>query len=771
MQYWTGTAFKKFKYWDKLSSHRIFTIFSDTKDNLWIGTENGLNYYHNDSLQVFSTKNGLYNNIVKAITETKDGIIWIGTNTGLNFYEHGKFYKFKLPGEAAIYNIESFFIDDIGRLWIGTYGQGLYCYYENKVSAITKNDGLLDNVILTIIKDKSNDFWMSSNSGLFKVKEKNLTNFISGKDKNISSFVYQKSDGFLNNEFNGGNNAASCMLDDGTLLFASMGGVVAVDPSLKDKFYLHHKIFISNVTVNGKNTFKDTIIVPSDDNDIVFHFSVIRFNKPNQIRLFFRIKNLSSKWIWLKNKRSLNFADIPTGNYLLELKKVIGNGKRVAYTSKKLIVLPKFYQTNLFYFLLFLSLIGIFVFLIKIRFASLEKKKRMLQKTVEERTLTILHEKEKVEKIRILVGINANRQTLDLIEQAKQNQMSFTFSHKEIHDQYATQVIDEMDNSEDDVNVEIGVQKFIEFIKSGKLEIKAYPSNDIHAKVYIIRKDQNKSDEYGKVITGSSNFSITGLKDNLEFNVELKDSPDVKFALSKFKSLWKDAVDLSAKYIETIKTGTWLNDEITPYELYLKFLYEYLKEKINIDQADIYRKYQPANFIDLEYQNEAVKDAKDKIEQYGGVFLADVVGLGKTYISAMLANQLEGRTLIICPPVLKEYWQETFSDFRVPADVESLGKLDKLIAKGVEKYQNVFIDEAHRFRNETTQTYDKLKQVCWGRRVILVSATPLNNSPDDILSQLKLFQKGHNSTIPNVRDLEKFFARLRRHQQETDRRD
>ncbi|NCO66810.1 MAG: helicase [Candidatus Aquicultor secundus] len=378
---------------------------------------------------------------------------------------------------------------------------------------------------------------------------------------------------------------------------------------------------------------------------------------------------------------------------------------------------------------------------------------------------------EEVEKIRILVGINANRETLDLIEQAKSSQISFSFSNKELHDQFSGQVTDEMDNSEDNISVEIGVQKFIEFIKSGKLEIRAYPSGDIHAKVYIIRKDQNKSDEYGKVITGSSNFSISGLRENLEFNVELKDSPDVKFALAKFESLWKDAVDLSEKYIETINTGTWLNDTITPYELYLKFLYEYLKEKINIDQDDIYKKYLPGNFLDLEYQNEAVKDAKDKLDQYGGVFLADVVGLGKTYISAMLAQQLEGRTLVICPPVLKEYWQETFSDFRVPADVQSLGKLDKLIKKGVEKYRNVFIDEAHRFRNESNQTYEKLKQVCWGRRVILVSATPLNNSPSDILSQMKLFQKGHNSTIPNIRDLDRFFGRLKRRLQETDRRD
>ncbi len=268
----------------------------------------------------------------------------------------------------------------------------------------------------------------------------------------------------------------------------------------------------------------------------------------------------------------------------------------------------------------------------------------------------------------------------------------------------------------------------------------------------------------GRVITGSSNFTESGLIDNLEFNVELKDRADYDFALSKFNELWADAVDVSEKYIETIPR-TWLNDNITPYELYLKFLYEYFKEKINLDQNPIEKEYVPENFLDLKYQNDAVTDAKSKLEEYGGVFLADVVGLGKTYIAAMLANQLDGRNLVIAPPVLLDKenpgsWPNVLSDFRVPYDCESLGKLDHLIAQGTDKYTNIFIDEAHRFRTETTQTYEKLAQICRGKRIILVSATPLNNTPGDILSQIKLFQKGKKSTIPNLSNLELFFNNL-----------
>ncbi|MDI6782760.1 MAG: helicase-related protein, partial [bacterium] len=369
---------------------------------------------------------------------------------------------------------------------------------------------------------------------------------------------------------------------------------------------------------------------------------------------------------------------------------------------------------------------------------------------------------EKTEKIRILIGINTNRQIYDLIQQSRTEfQPLLQYSHAETKDAFSETVTQEIENSEDKLEVEQGVAKFIEWLRNGKLEIKAYPNENIHAKLYIMTFAEGDRD-IGRVITGSSNFTRAGLIDNLEFNVELKTRADYDFAKSQFDRLWQDAVDLKDQYLDTIQTKTWLNDTVTPYELYLKFLYEYLKEKINIDQEEIFNRYVPANFMDLEYQREAVKDAKNKIEEYGGVFISDVVGLGKTYISAMLAQQLNGRNLIICPPVLKEYWEDTFHDFRVDAKVESLGMLDKLIKKGTEKYKNIFIDEAHRFRNESTQTYATLKQICWGKRVILISATPQNNTPYDLLSQIKLFQKGRSSTIPNIKNLEQYFTALQK---------
>jgi hypothetical protein len=156
------------------------------------------------------------------------------------------------------------------------------------------------------------------------------------------------------------------------------------------------------------------------------------------------------------------------------------------------------------------------------------------------------------------------------------------------------------------------------------------------------------------------------------------------------------------------------------------------------------------------------------LDEYGGAFLADVVGLGKTYMSALLAHHLNEPCLVIAPPhLLEEHnpssWPNVFREFGVRGFLcESLGKLESMLRRDLSRFTTVFIDESHRFRTETTQSYEMLAQICRGKRVVLVSATPLNNTPQDILSQIKLFQPGKNSTIPNVRNLETFFSGLQR---------
>lgn len=368
-----------------------------------------------------------------------------------------------------------------------------------------------------------------------------------------------------------------------------------------------------------------------------------------------------------------------------------------------------------------------------------------------------------VEKIRILVGLNVDRFTVKLIDRVKDEIQYTSVSAKEGQEIVAEEIEKEFEQSETTEYVEKGVRVFIEWLKSGKLEMRMYTEAPIHAKVYIMRKDPDKvPDMYGSVITGSSNFSEAGLRNNLEFNVELKDSADVQFALDRFETLWAKSVDIRDTYINTVENHTWLRDDITPYYLYLKTLYEFFKEEINADKEN-FQTLLPEGYMRLQYQIDAVMQARQRLEAYNGVFISDVVGLGKTYICAMLANSFNRNSykLIICPPVLVDYWRGVLQEFDVSrCDVESLGKLDKIIAKGTDKYQYVFVDEAHRFRNSGTDSFTDLHQICRGKKVILISATPINNYTSDIENQLYLFQNKQSGTINGIRNLDGFFRGL-----------
>ena len=370
---------------------------------------------------------------------------------------------------------------------------------------------------------------------------------------------------------------------------------------------------------------------------------------------------------------------------------------------------------------------------------------------------------DQVEKIRILVGLNVDRYTVKIIDRAKDESQYASISTAEGKNIIADEIEKEFESAASSAQVEKGVRVFMDWLKSGKLEMRMYTEAPIHAKVYIMRKDQEKvPDTFGSVITGSSNFSEAGLVNNLEFNVELKDYADVKFALDKFEELWVQGTDIRETYIEAVEQHTWMKNDITPYQLYLKTLYEFFKEEINTDKEN-FKTLLPEGYMRLQYQIDAVTQARQKLDAYNGVFISDVVGLGKTYICAMLANSFNRNTykLIVCPPVLVDYWRSVLQEFDVArCDVVSLGKLDKIIAKGTEKYSYVFVDEAHRFRNSSTEVFTELHQICRGKKVILVSATPINNYTSDVENQIYLFQAKQSGTINGIKNIEGFFRAL-----------
>ena len=364
--------------------------------------------------------------------------------------------------------------------------------------------------------------------------------------------------------------------------------------------------------------------------------------------------------------------------------------------------------------------------------------------------------------LKVLVGLNVDKLNYQLIEYADVDDQSGRLSNEEIGHRFFGSLKKSINTEKFDTQEFYEqVKFFVELIKDGRLIIrKTFKPN--HAKLYIFKLQSEQVGRKTLFITGSSNLTSSGLTTQEEFNVEISDY-GFENAEEYFDTLWDQAVKitendaLKKRLIELIEKET-LVKKITPFEAFVLVLKIYLDsfEKREIRQS-LVTTLENNDYIPYQYQLDAIRQALAIIENNNGVILADVVGLGKTIIACSIAKELRKRGAIICPPGLMgdprkkdSGWNMYKEQFGLHDwEVWSLGDLEKLqeFTKKAKDIEVVIVDEAHRFRNQDTKDYEYLKNICRDKQVILLTATPFNNRPGDILSLLKLFITPKKSSI------------------------
>lgn len=383
-----------------------------------------------------------------------------------------------------------------------------------------------------------------------------------------------------------------------------------------------------------------------------------------------------------------------------------------------------------------------------------------------------------VKKIQILVGIN-----IDNIFRKQSKLFMGHIDEEEIRKAYSQSFVDEVKNAGYDELTEQGILQFCQDVMDGRLEMRIHRSKNLHAKFYLLLPENHNPNSDGWVIMGSSNLSDSGLgttpTDRYELNVAMKDYDDVDYCKHEFEQLWQEAIPLDMEDIQKMKAQTHLAQLPTPYELYMKVLIDNFGSQVEDD----FTMELPAGVKDIRYQRDAVIQGFQMLMQHNGFFLADVVGLGKTIVATMIAKRFveaNGRytnILVVYPPAVENNWKDTFKLFGIKryAQFVSNGSLSKIINgegnfRDKAEYDMVIVDEAHNFRGETAARYDDLQLVCKtprlnegmvkGRqkKVMLLSATPLNNRPTDLLNLLLLFQNARYSTIEGIPNLPVAFS-------------
>ncbi|MEM6424995.1 MAG: SNF2-related protein, partial [Cyanobacteria bacterium P01_D01_bin.128] len=288
---------------------------------------------------------------------------------------------------------------------------------------------------------------------------------------------------------------------------------------------------------------------------------------------------------------------------------------------------------------------------------------------------------------------------------------------------------------------EAGLQRLKAQLRSGKLVVKLHLRYSLHAKLYLVHRSDHIAPIVGFV--GSSNLTLTGLRQQGELNVDVVESDAAQKLQRWFDDRWGDrfCLDISEELADIIDES-WARDElIKPYYVYLKIAYHLSQEA-----RDGLSQYQaPRNFGLLKFQEAAVQIAAHHVNKRGGVMVGDVVGLGKTLVGTAVAYLCEEdfgvSTLIICPKNLVKMWQGYIERFGLRGKVMSISRVIQDLPNVPARFRLVLIDESHNLRNREGKRYAAIRDYIEqsGSRCILLTATPYNKTYLDLSAQLRLF--------------------------------
>ena len=369
------------------------------------------------------------------------------------------------------------------------------------------------------------------------------------------------------------------------------------------------------------------------------------------------------------------------------------------------------------------------------------------------------------------------------------------------------------------------VEDLIAFLARDTVEVRLVTKGFLHAKCYLFY-DGGGFAQFAPVaaIVGSSNFTRPGLTTNRELNLshratlatEELGTPRLKGLLDKaarqalvattdptrlaaarvpgvlaiddlvawYNVQWNAASEFKAGLIDLLDASKFGRKEYSPYDVYMKAVFELFRADLAAEEAG-----GPDNrrsTVELsEFQDDAVKKARKILARYDGVLIGDSVGLGKTWIGKKLledyAYHLRYRALVVCPAALRKMWEGELHSAGIAARVitqESLGREDYDIRE-VQDADLLLVDESHNFRNPHAQRYEALERILAanGRRggrsgerkkLILLTATPINNTIFDLYHQLALLTGGDRSyfAAAGIGDLYTYFLAARRARQQ-----
>ena len=365
--------------------NRVYDIAEDTNGNIWVGSRNGLHKYNGKKLTSYYhtsyDANSLTSSFVYDVLVDSDNQIWVATNKGLNKYDKHKdsfihYKRQKMTCQNCLINNEVLALheDSKGYLWIGTVS-GLNKFDKNteEFLSYTEQNGLSNNLIYAIEEDDNGNLWMSTNLGISKFNPAN------GEFTN-----YGPSDGLQDYEFN---HLASFRADDGQLFFGGISGLNSFYPDSIKKSNHIPKICITSIEILTDEApreydliGKDSIMIPHNNNMVTIEFTALDFAEPEKNRFAYMLKNVDDEWVNIGKRRYATFSNLSSGEYTFIVKGSNNDGVwNEKGASLDLIVETPFWENDFFYIIYLLTGIIIILLIFRWRTRRLRKSNQQLK--------------------------------------------------------------------------------------------------------------------------------------------------------------------------------------------------------------------------------------------------------------------------------------------------------------------------------------------------------------------------------------------------------
>ena len=372
----------------KIVGRTVRNLYEDQPGSIWAGNYgHGVTHIENGRVTAtFGQSEGLSR--VFNFHKDKDGSLLVLTEDGVYRYQNGRLSVY-IPQKLLVDNVFTIYRDSDDILWMGSSGGGIKRYAKGKVVGITKNHGLITDIVGNILEDANGIFWITSDKGIFNISKKELNEFAAGKIGRVHCSLYGKADGLRSAECIYGGQPASWKSPDGKLWFPTFDGMSMIDPQNIKKNIARPPVKVEEFTVDDKTFTAENIpqFLEPGRKRFEFHYTALSFRVPERVKFRYKLEGYDQTWQDADTRRSASYTNLNPGSYRFQV--IASNddglwnedGASLSFHLK-----PFFYQTKWFYGVIILTAFSIAFAAYRVRVRTLKAREEHLMNVVEEKT-------------------------------------------------------------------------------------------------------------------------------------------------------------------------------------------------------------------------------------------------------------------------------------------------------------------------------------------------------------------------------------------------